>query len=308
MLNVGLLVALLGASVMLFYGGPDSYAIRSLKELWNLGHVVYFGFLVYLLWRMSSFKLSRNQIWLLSLILTLIWGGSIEVLQYGSEREADLMDLSRDFCGTLLALGFIPGLMLPVRKFVKVVIRCVVFVFTLFHLSPLVIALSDEAIARVQFPVLSSFETPFELDRWTGNVKHEVVTGVGGKQGPLLKIDLDSQRYPGVKMRFLPSDWRGHRALNFDIFYAGINPLRLTIKVYDARHQSVHPTYLYDDRYNHPYQLQAGWNYIQIPLIEIEKAPQNRDMDMSQIANVSLFSNRLKQPSTIYLDKVYLEN
>ena len=300
---------MLTASYFLFHGGPDAYAIRSIRELWNLGHIFYFGVLVYLFSRGAGrFGLTRNRIWILALLITLVLGVSIEVLQDGNSRSADLMDLSRDFSGTLLALGFIPGLTYPTAKLLRSVIQCLVICFALFNLSPLVIALSDEAIARTQFPVLSSFETPFELDRWKGSANREVVGEVEGLQGRALKIDLDTQRYSGLGMRYLPTDWRGYRTLNLDIFYSDLRPLSLAFKVYDARHQSVPPTFLHADRFNRQYQLKKGWNMIQIQLADIQQSPKNRDMDMSKIVNLSFFSSRLKQPLTIYLDKVFLAN
>ncbi len=309
MLNVSLLVALLTASYFLFYGGPDTYAVRSIGELWNLGHVMYFGVLVYLLWRGAArFALTRNRIWLLALLITLVLGVSIEVLQYGVSRSADLMDLSRNFSGALLVLGFIPGLMLPVGKFLKSLLQGLIVCFALFNLSPLVIALSDEAFARTQFPVLSNFETPFELDRWVGSANRVVVEEAEGLQGRTLKIDLDTQLYSGLGMQYFPTDWRGYRSLNLNIYNSDLKPLSLTFKVYDARHRSVRPTFRHSDRFNRQYQLKKGWNRIQIQLADIQQSPENRDMDMSEIVNLSFFVGRLKQPSTIYLDKVYLEN
>jgi len=309
LLNLGLFVALLTASFLLFFSGPDTYAIRSLRELWNLGHILYFGLLVYLFWRFTkSFRLSRNIIWLISLLLTLIWGGAIEVLQYASARTADLMDLSRDFCGTLLVLSFMPGLMGPVSRGLKAVVRSLVVAFALFHLSPLVIALSDEMIARAQFPVLSSFETSFELDRWEGGANRELVSEVGGRQGRQLRIDLDTQRYSGIGLRYLGADWRKYRHLNLDIFHADPRPLRLTVRVHDSRHQTVQPTFLYSDRFNRQFQLHQGWNKIQIKLRDIEDAPRNRKMNMKEVANVALFSSRLKSAVSIYLDRIYLSN
>ena len=307
LVNICLYATLFVGSIFLFYGGPDAYAIRSFKELWNLGHVVYFGLLVYLLWRgIKGFRLSRTQVWLTSLVLTLVWGGSIELLQYGSARSLDMMDISRDFLGSLLALGFIPGLMTPLPGKLKIVVRCLILAFAMFHLSPLVVALSDEAVASTQFPVLSNFETPFELDRWKGNSNREVVNGIGGKQGRQLRIDLNTQSYSGTGLKYLPSNWLDYRALNLNIYYAEKRPLSLTVRVHDFTHQNGQPRFVYTDRFNQQHQLIAGWNKIRIDLKDIEASPKGRKMDMSQIADVSLFASNLKMPATIYLDRIYL--
>ncbi len=307
--NAGLIAALLVASVFLFYSGPEAFSIRSLRELWNLGHIVYFGLLVYLLSRpVFGHRLSRKHIWLVAILVTLVWGLSIEVLQYFWGRSASWMDLSLDFCGTLLALGFLPGLMNPLTGKLNAIVRICIVGFTLFHLSPFVLALSDEQIARNQFPVLSDFETPFELDRWTGDAGMSVVSSFAGKPGHQLKIDLGTQRYSGVGMNYLPSEWRSYNNLNLEIYYPYQQPLSITIRVHDVIHQTVQPRNLFSDRYNRQYQLESGWNQIEIELGDIEQAPNSRKMDMSQIVDVSFFASRLERPLTIYLDRIYLSN
>ena len=57
-----MLVVLITASYFLFYGGPDYLADRSLKELWNLGHIVYFALLATYLARFRIItRLSTGQ-------------------------------------------------------------------------------------------------------------------------------------------------------------------------------------------------------------------------------------------------------
>lgn len=181
-----------------------------------------------------------------------------------------------------------------------------IFAFAVFHLSPLVVALSDEAVARIQFPILSSFETPFEPDRWEGNSNREVVTGIGGKQGRQLRIELNTQAFSGAGLKYLPSNWLDYRMLNLDIYYAEERPLSLTVGVYDFKHQNGRPRLVYTDRFNQRHQLTTGSNKIRINLKDIEASPKRRKMDMHQIADVSLFASNLKKPATIYLDRVYL--
>ncbi len=308
MFIAGLLTVLLAASVLFFYGGPDAYSMRSLKELWNLGHVLYFGLLVYLLWRHVFIgRLSRKHIWILSLLITLVLGLSVELVQYFSGRFADLDDLSRNFCGALLVLAFLPDSMNFSSKTPKAVIRFLVLGFGVFHLSPLAIALSDEVAARQQFPVLSDFSRPFEIDRWSGDADLTVVSGFAGKPGRQLKIDLGTQTYSGTGMDNLHADWLGYKSLNLEIYHPDSRPLFVTFKVYDEQHRSEQSRFLYSDRFNHKYQLETGWNNIKLGLEDLQQAPKTRKMDMSQIASVSFFSMHLKQPLTIYLDRVYLD-
>ncbi|MCP3687937.1 MAG: hypothetical protein GY784_05940 [Gammaproteobacteria bacterium] len=307
MFIAGLLTALLTASVLFFYGGPDAYSIRSLTELWNLGHVLYFGLLVYLLSRYVFIgRLSRKHTWIFSLLLTLVLGLLVELVQSQNGRSADVNDLSRNFCGALLALAFMPGLISLSSGKLIVAIRILVLSFGVFHLSPLAIVLSDEIAARKQFPVLSDFNMPFEIDRWSGNADVTIVSGFAGKPGRQLKIDLGTQRYSGTGIDYLRTDWRGYNTLNLEIYHPASIPLPLTLKIYDEQHRSEQSGWRYSDRFNQKYQLNSGWNYIRIDLEDIQQAPKTREMDMSKMVSISFFAMNLKQPLTIYLDRVYL--
>ncbi len=307
MFIAGLLTTLLAAGVLFFYGGPSAHSIPSLKELWNLGHVLYFALFVYLLSRPAFIgRLSSKHIWIIALLATLVLGLLVELAQYFSGRSADLNDLSRNLCGALLVLAFLPGLMHLSSKKLVVTIRVLVLGFGAFHLSPLAIALSDEIAARQQFPVLSDFNMPFEVGRWSGDAGITVVSGLAGKPGRQLKVDLGTQTYSGVSMDYLRGDWRGYKTLNLEVFHSDSQPLSLTLKVYDEQHRSERSGGFYSDRFNREYQLETGWNSIKIDLEDIQLAPKTREMDMSQIAKVSFFATRLKQPLTIYLDRVYL--
>ena len=307
---LSLLLVLFGASVLLFYGGPGAYAARSVKELWNLGHVLYFLLLIMLVSKILKNRgFSTGWIWILSLLLTFLWGAAIEMIQQGGDRNAEIMDFLRDLSGALLALVFIPGSIEIFHRKLRNFIRYVVIGFFIIILVPLIVAVSDETIAAAQFPVLSNFETPFELDRWNGSAKFDVVESVEASGVPAMRIALSTKQvYPGIGLIYLESDWSGYEFLNLDIFYPRTSPLKLTVKVFDAVHRSVEPAYLYHDRFNRPYQIKKGWNHIRVSLQDIRTSPKNREMDMTKIAGLQLFGVRLKQPETIYLDRLYLSD
>lgn len=122
-----LLLALFGASILLFYGGPDAYVPRSVKELWNLGHVFYFALLTILVSKvLIYFIFSVRWVWTLSLLLALLWGLAIEIIQQGGDRNAEIMDVFRDLTGALLALVLTPGLIRVFHQRLQNFIRFVV--------------------------------------------------------------------------------------------------------------------------------------------------------------------------------------
>ena len=80
----------------------------------------------------------------------------------------------------------------------------------------------------------------------------------------------------------------------------------MTFRIHDLRHQTVSPTYLHSDRFNRRIFIRPGWNRIRISLTDVKSAPGKRLMDMTEIRDFSFFASRLKQPLTLYVDKVYL--
>lgn len=305
--NIALLLALAAGSLFLFIGGLETYALRSIKELWNLGHVLYFALMVLLFTRWPRFgRVPLLWRWPILIALTLAWGVGIEALQYGSARSTDIMDVSRDLCGSWLMLCFHPAFRQASRKILNRFLQISALAFLLYHLMPLTIALGDETLARIQFPLLSDFSTPFELDRWKGDADRQVVAGIGGKAGRQMQIGLHTTLYSGTGMDYLPSDWSTYQFLNLDIYNESAEGLQLTIRVHDLTHQSVNPRYLFNDRFHQSVYLTRGWNELKIPLQAIENAPRKRSMDMKQIADVSFFARSLKKPRAIYLDRIYL--
>jgi hypothetical protein len=297
------------ATYYLFYGGPDNLSTRSIKELWNLGHIAYFAIVAWLLAKIKSVKkIPLPYLWAVFLLITVLLGILIEILQYGTDRTPDLGDISRDLTGCLLVLAFHPALLKSSNKVVLLFVRLLAIAVLLIHLKPLAIALIDESTARSQFPILSNFETAFELGRWDGTASKVIVKPGPTNDSYLLKIGLMPTTYSGVGMKYLPSDWTGYKLVNISIFKPSDKPLSITIRIHDAWHETGANAYAHSDRLNRRLNLIQGWNDIKIPLSHIESAPNKRKMDLSKISSISLFATRLSEARVIYLDKVYLSN
>lgn len=152
-------------------------------------------------------------------------------------------------------------------------------------------------------PLLSSFESPFDMSRISGNViaidrvkSHET----DGKFS--LKAILFPGEYPGISLNYFQNDWRGYRSLSFDAFLEKYSHLEITVQVNDRNHYTQ-----YTGRFNKSFHLLPGANHIIIDLKDIMKAPKGRHMNMAEITNISIFAYRLKERSTIYFDNFRLE-
>ncbi len=297
---------LLFGTVFLFYSGPDYSAARSIKELWNLGHIGYFALLIWLLGHIPAIRRApRWRQWSGLLLLSFVLGVGIEILQYGASRDPDMGDVSRDMAGALLMLAFYPSLSNFRQRRHRLALRSLALLVLVIHLAPISIALLDEAIARHQFPLLSNFETPFEIDRWNGNAHLSVADLPDGSRA--LRIELGTTPYSGAGMAYLPVDWRGYETLSLLFYNPDQRALGITLRVHDRQHEQGAQAYAMQDRFNRRFVLKPGWNKINVALAQIRHAPRGRLMDLSQIRNVSFFATRLPYPRELYLERIYLE-
>jgi VanZ family protein len=292
-------------SVLLFKGGPDYYSSRSFRHFWDLGHILYFVLLVLLLsrWSLVS-RMSLAWQWTTMLAITLLAGVSIELLQYGTARDADAGDVLRDLSGSLLVLAFGPlgSKLQPVSR--RRSLQLSVSVLLLAQLWPVTRSLLDEAIARHQFPLLSGFETPFEIDRWTGSAGLSVETIAATSHDKLLKLSLTTDHYSGATLNYFDGDWTSARTLVISLYNPDASPLQITCRIHDLQH--VEGNQEYEDRFNRSFLLAQGWNHIEIDLNDVKAGPAGRSMDMSRIRGLGIFVVALPAPRILYVDEVRL--
>jgi hypothetical protein len=277
----------------------------SFTHFWDIGHIVYFALLTGLLlrWRFVT-AMSLTGQWIIILAITLLAGASIEFMQHGTAHMPDTGDVLRDLIGSLIVLAF--GSSSPELRPVslRLSLRVAVLMLSLVQLWPVTKSLIDEAIARHQFPLLSDFETPFEIDRWTGSAGLTVETVPSIANSRLLKLSLTTDQYSGVALKYFDGDWTSASSLKFSLYNPDEISLPITCRIHDFEHLDGHEEY--EDRFNRRYLLLHGWNHIEIDLDEVKKSPAGRSMDMSRIQGFGLFVTSLPAPRIIYLDNVRL--
>jgi len=244
--------------------------------------------------------------WLTILAVTFLFGISIELMQYGIARTPSIGDLLRDLTGSLLVLAFgLPGTKLsPLNR--RLFLQASVLMLTLVMIWPLTRSLIDDAISWYQFPLLSGFETPFEIHRWQGGdrLSVESMTSISGAK--VLKLPLTTDKYSGASLMYFNGDWTSYSTLKMRIYNPDTSLLQIVCRIHDLQHSDGNEEY--EDRYNQRFQLQPGWNYIDIDLNEVELRPAQRSMDMSRIQQLKIFTISLPSPRVIYLDDVRLSN
>lgn len=234
---------------------------------------------------------------------------AVAVLGLGTEaiqstipgRDASLEDILRDIVGGVVAFSFFnPALRRLHEKKLKA-IRVTAIILTAVAFAPVALAVTDEIIAKIQFPLLADFETPFEKSRWQKNEGMKVSQRHARNGKSSLEVTLRTGKYSGANLRYFPADWSPFNNLKLEILNQAQEPIIITCRINDRSH-----TDTLKDRFNRSYSLESGWNSITIPLIDVKKAPEGREMKMTEIESLQIFAANLKKPQTINLDSLRL--
>lgn len=286
-----------------FIGGPGYDNPRSVKEIWNLGHVVFFAALALAV--DHRFHLCRKPavakigLFLLS-VLALACG--IEFLQtFLSGRIASLQDVLLGLAGGVLFLLWQVSCRMAGGW--KIFLRGCCAVISIVCLLPAMMASYDEFQAWRDFPVLADFESPLELSRWGDNSRLQRVRAPVASGRFAMQVALTVEQYSGFSLQYFPGDWRLARALRWSV-YNPDDKLVLHYRVHDRMHRGTDQQFA--DRFNGQVELVPGLNTITIPMAEIENGPKHRRMDLHHIKGLGFFVMSLPSPRVLYFDRVEL--
>ena len=308
MLKRFLLILSIIGSLFLFVGGPDYYSSRLVRFAWDLGHFCLFFVYTYTLlqiWESFTKRSFQGQV-IFILLLSLILGILVEWSQASFDRTFSLKDILGNIVGSITAIAFLSPARLALSRKALRLSQLTLCILILLLTFPLARVLIDQVIARRQFPVLSNFETPFELYRWGGRSIISIDGGIVKEGKSSLKVQLNTEKYSGASLNHFPSDWHDYGYLHFCIFNSLLDPLKIIIRINDDDHIS--NGQLYRDRFNRQYLLSSGWNSIDIAINDIRNAPKNRLMNLRAIKNLTIFTVKLEHPRVIYIDDVRLRN
>ncbi|MCL2789363.1 MAG: hypothetical protein FWD79_01820 [Desulfobulbus sp.] len=305
-----LAMGLLVGAPFFFWGAPGYYVARSFREAWQQGH--FFYFLLFTLWihglrartRVPSAPLPTFSV---LFILVLLLGSAIEFIQMFVDGRSfpSLDDILRNQLGCLTAFAFFIRPRLFQVRWRQRVLQVGVLMLLAFSVWPLARALFDDCAARLQFPVLADFETPFECDRWDNpsQLRRQNEYVRYGRQAA--RLQLSTEQYSGIFLVYFPRDWRGYQTLHFSVYNPNAAPLLLNGRIHDSHHREHDQEY--QDRFNQTFTLIQGWNDLVISLGKVKAAPKGRLMDMEHIEGFGLFVARQPRNQVVYLDHIYLD-
>ncbi len=222
-------------------------------------------------------------------ITTIFFGFVSEAAQIPGPRDASLGDLLSDAAGatgTLLLL-LAAGSSTTMTSRSRVALSISGTSILLAALFPFISVSAAYIERNHNEPILFSFDSSFsrKFVRMQ-NARLEVFDQSPGsrKAG---QISLNKGAWPGIIFHDIWPDWRPYSTLIIDLGLAGEPSLEVNIRVNDRLHKLGNQPR--NDRFNKTISLHPGRQTLRISLDEIQYAPKERRMDLSQIEGIVIF-------------------
>jgi VanZ family protein len=298
-------LVLLLIAPLFFWGGPGYHSPRMLKELWDLGHVVFFGLLAWVIGCLLEKRGERGirRCGIPLFIVTVVALAVEGVQRFLPGRTASFADFLLGFGGgaVVVIFFFLPEKWNSWSRY----LRTAGVIAVGGMLVPFAMTAVDEYCSRRDFPLLAGFETSLELSRWSNEDKMERV------REPVLAgnfsafLHLAPGKYSGVSLQYFPGNWKSAKRLAFSIYNPG-EPVMLHYRVHDVAHRRG-DRQLYGDRFNGMRRIVRGWNTIVVPVEDIKNGPVKRNINLAAIEGFGVFLVDNREKRVLYIDEVKLD-
>ena len=285
---------------LLFFGSQTLIQFRLLPYLWDYGHIALFAAIFWLVFSKWNFFAEKSiySTLLTTVLPIVIVSVPIELIQDINGREFSFLDIIRNCLGAAIATAFHPDSFSDKRTFSRSKLKYSVVGVLIIFSYPLLINTVDTINAYRSFPVLSDFESQFELTRWSGNQLE--VEKLDTNKNHILGNTFTTDEYSNLTFESFPGDWAGFSRISFRVFNDETIVHILNLRIHDQDHQN--SNWDYNDRFNQVINLTPGWNKITIDLNLVKMQPNKRNIDMSKIEKFIIFSNNLQTNVRLYFD------
>ena len=194
--------------IFLFIGGPNYYSCRIFSQAWGFGHIIAFSLWTYLLLKFCKkisgkpFIKQCRQV----LLIALLFGILTELIQIKFNRTPLIGDVINDLKGSIITLAFIASARKTISQNKLRIAQVFIIIVIIFDIYPFAVTVTDEAIAKLQSPVIAGFETPFETSRLSSS-KYIRKNSISKKGKYSLKVPLTNKKYSGVGFKHFPGNW-----------------------------------------------------------------------------------------------------
>jgi hypothetical protein len=288
----------------LFFIGPPGWSDGPLiQSAWNLGHPIFFALLTLTIrpWRfVSGWKL-----WASASSLVALSGLGIEYAQSFTTRGIDARDMFRNLTGLWVVLALQARASFrqqcPARDWLIRILAVGLLAIDLIWVTGIGI---QQAQVNQLTPHLYDFQKDDPEPFWRGNVARSSGDICGPDADDALSIALTTRRYSGASLDNLPSDWSQYEGLALVLWNPQSYPIPLTLRINDRAHEL--KSNGSQDRYYQRFQIRPGINRIHLNLNDIKTTPRDREMDMTRIRRVMLFTSDIDQPGRLCLNELKL--
>ena len=308
--GVGLLLWLLAA-------GRPPRVTRIWAEAYDLGHIPLFGVTAILL-LIASRNLFASRNWrpashyLLVIAITASISLVSEWLQrYVPTRDAEVSDALNNLLGAVCFLALVAawrrdlGITSTETRRRLVVAGSVLALMA--ALSPLAVLAWHYGMRAAAFPVIADFDSPWQQPFLSSpRADMDSVPAPQGwteKAGEQVSVmRFRPAPWPGVIISEPYPDWREYKALRFDVYSELDRPVPIVLHISDLLHNDEHK-----DRFNRIFTVNPGLNAYTVSIKAVRAAPAGREMDLSQITRMVVFTRPPQEPFEVYLSDIWLE-
>lgn len=283
---------------------PAPEANRFDADTHNFAHVLVFGVMGLMLSRALRHAApppGRIAVTLVSLVAGLVFGAGTEYAQGFLGGTPSWGDVARDMLGSAVGSSLAFALERAAPSAVRRRFWAGALLGVVIGGWPLADTLLDYRARNALFPVLLdpadarslSFLMPFGGEWFL----EPLPAGTAA-----IRVPLDRGTWPGVSLYEPVRDWRGWRALVVELANPTDAPLRIEVRVNDRAHDN-----RFEDRYNRGVDLPPRTRgRFEFAVADIERAPEGRLMDLSQVEKIVIFHNGPLPGRAFYLERLSL--
>jgi hypothetical protein len=119
------------------------------------------------------------------------------------------------------------------------------------------------------------------------------------------RIMLGDGPWPGIILHDIWPDWSSYSKVIVDLELPGGSPLTINVRIHDLEHRNGKQPY--SDRFNRSFRLAQGEHEISIPLADIRKAPEDRELNLHEIDGFVIFCSQRDAGKEFILGRIRLE-
>jgi len=293
---------------------------RLWREIHNTGHTPLFGIVALAAFGLSQlifprYAASHSSHYLVALLAALAFGALIEVIQFWTPGDPDILDWLRDAAGALSFLGF--HFAFAKRKSdhngkSKNGLKSTFVVLSVFILlasfTPLGLWIGAYIVRNSALPVICDFDSygqnKFLYARMaTLDITRESQPWDDEGNGHFGKVQYrPSKYYPSLIIDEPYPDWTAYGNFKFVAFNPYDTTVHFGLRIDDFPGKKNHPA-----RFDSLLGLRPGQNNIRVSIEAIGGSDQVKRTDLKRIKAIQLYAIRPDRPLTLYFDNFRLE-